>query len=306
MKYRRLGKTNLKVSVIGVGTWQYGGEWGKQFSQQEVDDILNQAKASGINLIDTAECYGDHVSESLIGSYIAGERREDWIIATKFGHHFTENFARDQLWSSSDVIKQLEDSLKALRTDYVDIYQFHSGTDEAFDNDELWTALDKQVQAGKIRHLGTSIGSNDNVHQTAASTKVNSQVIQVVYNRLDRKPEERVFPACEEQDLGVFARVPLASGYLSGKYKPGAQFAENDVRHRHDREQTQRKLEEVENIRTNEVPQGMDMATWALAWCLKHPAVTSVIPGCKSAEQVISNAAAADYLSDEHPQSWKK
>jgi aryl-alcohol dehydrogenase-like predicted oxidoreductase len=305
VKYRRLGKTNLKVSVIGVGTWQYGGEWGKQFSQQEVDDILNQAKASGINLIDTAECYGDHVSESLIGGYISKDRREDWIIATKFGHHFTGNFSRDQLWSAADVVKQLEASLKALRTDYIDIYQFHSGTDDAFDNDELWTTLDKQVQAGKIRHLGTSIGKNDNLHQTAASTKVNSKVIQVVYNRLDRTPEEGVFPSCEEQDLGVLARVPLASGYLSGKYKPGAQFAENDVRNRHDREQTQRKLEEVESIRNNEVPQGMDMATWALSWCLKHPAVTSVIPGCKSPEQVISNAAAAEYLSDLHPQSWK-
>ncbi|PZE20398.1 aldo/keto reductase [Paenibacillus xerothermodurans] len=305
MKYRRLGKTNLKVSVIGIGTWQYGGEWGKQFSQQEVDAILDQAQASGINLIDTAECYGDHVSESLIGNYVARGKREDWVIATKFGHRFTENFSREQLWSASDVIKQLDDSLQALRTDYVDIYQFHSGTDEAFDNDELWTVLQKQVEAGKIRHLGTSIGSNANLHQTAASTKVNSKVIQVVYNRLDRKPEERVLPSCEEQDLGVLARVPLASGYLSGKYKPGAEFGKNDVRHRHDREQTLHKLEEVEKIRKNEVPEGIDMATWALAWCLKHPAVTAVIPGCKSAEQVISNAAAADYVSNEHAQSWK-
>ncbi|MCR8636528.1 aldo/keto reductase [Paenibacillus radicis (ex Xue et al. 2023)] len=306
MKYRRLGTTNLKVSIIGVGTWQFGGEWGKQFLQQEADAILDQAQASGINLIDTAECYGDHVSEALIGNYISRKRREDWVIATKFGHHFNENFSRNQLWSASDVLKQLEDSLKALRTDYIDVYQFHSGSDEAFDNDELWTVLDKQVQAGKIRHLGTSIGSNDNLHQTAASTKVNSQVIQVVYNRLDRKPEERVFPSCQEQDLGVLARVPLASGYLSGKYKPGAVFAENDVRNNHDREQTLRKLEEVSHIRENEVPEGVDMATWALAWCLKHPAVTAVIPGCKSPEQVISNAAAAAYISDLHPQSWKE
>jgi len=195
--------------------------------------------------------------------------------------------------------------LKALQTDYIDLYQFHSGSDEAFDQDELWTLLDKQVQAGKIRHLGTSIGSNDNLHQTAASHKVGSQAIQVVYNRLDRKPEERVFPSCEEQDLGVLARVPLASGYLSGKYKPGAVFGDNDVRQRHDREQTAAKLEEVQRIRENEVPQGVDMATWSLAWCLKHPAVTAVIPGCKSPEQVISNAAAAEYVSDLHKQSWK-
>ncbi|WP_282937140.1 aldo/keto reductase [Paenibacillus sp. RC67] len=305
MKYRRLGKTNLKVSVIGIGTWQFGGEWGKAFTQAEADAILDQAKASGINLIDTAECYGDHTSESLIGSYVSRNRREDWVIATKFGHHFHGHQERTQHWSPQDVLEQLEASLKALQTDYIDLYQFHSGTDEAFDQDELWTLLDKQVQAGKIRHLGTSIGSNDNLHQTAASTKVNSQAIQVVYNRLDRKPEERVFPSCEEQDLGVLARVPLASGYLSGKYKPGAVFPDNDVRNRHDREQTILRLEETARIRENEVPAGMDMATWALAWCLKHPAVTAVIPGCKSPEQVISNAAAAQYVSDLHKQSWK-
>lgn len=305
MKYRRLGKTNLKVSVIGVGTWQFGGEWGKAFTQAEADAILDQAKESGINLIDTAECYGDHTSESLIGNYVARNRREDWVIATKFGHHFHGHQERTQHWSPKEVLEQLEASLKALKTDYIDLYQFHSGNDEAFDQDELWTLLDKQVQAGKIRHLGTSIGSNDNLHQTAASTKVNSQAIQVVYNRLDRKPEERVFPSCEEQDLGVLARVPLASGYLSGKYKPGAVFPDNDVRNRHDREQTILRLEEAARIRENEVPAGMDMATWALAWCLKHPAVTAVIPGCKSPEQVISNAAAAEYVSDQHKQSWK-
>ncbi|TVY05499.1 aldo/keto reductase [Paenibacillus cremeus] len=304
MKYRRLGKTNLKVSVIGVGTWQFGGEWGKPFSQDEADAILDQAQASGINLIDTAECYGDHTSERLIGDYIARRRREDWVIATKFGHHFHSNFTRSEHWTPQDVLGQLDASLKALQTDYIDIYQFHSGPDPMFDQDELWTLLDKQVQAGKIRHLGTSIGSNDNLHQTEASTKVGSQVIQVVYNRLDRKPEERVFPSCEQQDLGVLARVPLASGYLSGKYKPGATFGDNDVRHRHDKEQTLRKLQEVEHIREQEVPAGMDMATWALAWCLKHPAVTAVIPGCKSPEQVISNAAAAAYVGEGHPQNW--
>ncbi|TBL71377.1 aldo/keto reductase [Paenibacillus thalictri] len=306
MKYRILGQTEMKVSVIGVGTWQFGGEWGMQFSQGQVDDILNKSKELGINLIDTAECYGDHLSESLIGNYLARGNRDEWVVATKFGHHFTSNFTRDPLWTAEDVLTQLDASLKALQTDYIDLYQFHSGTDEAFDNDALWTALDKQVQAGKIRHLGTSIGSNDNLHQTESSTRVGSKAIQVVYNRLDRKPEERVFPSCIEQNLGVLARVPLASGYLSGKYKPGATFADNDVRHRHDREQTLEKLKLVEQIRDNEVPAGMDMATWALAWCLKHPAVTAVIPGCKNPEQVEANARAAEFLNDSHPQAWKE
>jgi len=296
MKYRTLGKTGLDVSVIGIGTWQFGGEWGIQFTQDEVDAILDKGQELGINLIDTAECYGDHLSESFIGNYIGRRKREDWVIATKFGHHFHERFTRTDVFNADDVLKQLDASLKALNTDYVDLYQFHSGPDQVFDNDDLWTMLDKQVQAGKVRHLGTSIGSNDNLHQTEQSTKVNSQVIQVVYNRLDRKPEERVFPSCEKQNLGVLARVPLASGYLSGKYKPGAVFDNTDVRHRHDPENTRRKLEEVEEIRRNEVPQGTDMAQWALAWCLKNPIVSAVIPGCKNPAQVESNAAAAQLL----------
>lgn len=305
MKYRRLGKTDMKVSVIGVGTWQFGGEWGKSFAQEEVNRILGRAKEQGINLLDTAECYGDHLSEDLIGGYLAQDRREDWIVATKFGHHFHEKFSRTDVFTPVDVLKQLEASLKALRTEYIDLYQFHSGPDAVFDNDALWTTLDKQVQAGKIRHLGISIGSNKNIHQTSAASRVGASAIQVVYNRLEREPEAEVFPSCQEQDLGVLARVPLASGYLSGKYKPGTTFGNDDVRHRHDPAAVDRKLKEVESIQANEVPAGMDMAKWALAWCLKHDAVTAVIPGCKNEEQVDANAAAAELLSDDHPQAWK-
>ncbi len=117
------------------------------------------------------------------------------------------------------------------------------------------------MQAGKIRHIGTSIGSNDNLHQTEASSHIGSKAIQVVYNRLDRKPEERVFPVCLEQNLGVLVRVPLASGYLSGKYKPGAVFPANDVRNRHNPDDTRKKLETVAKILQTEVPIGTDMAT---------------------------------------------
>ncbi len=305
LKYRRLGRTGLKVSVIGVGTWQFGGEWGQTYTQAEADAVLHRAKEVGINLIDTAECYGDHLSEQLIGGFLKQDRREDWIVATKFGHHFSGLFERDQRWSAEHVRTQLEHSLQALGTDYVDLYQFHSGTDEAFDNDDLWTFLDKAVQAGKIRHLGISIGSNDNLHQTASATRVGASAIQVVYNRIDRVPENRVFPSCIEQDLGVLARVPLASGYLSGKYDTSSTFNATDVRSRHDEQVRRAKLEEVSRIRANEVPEGMYMAQWALAWCLKHDAVTCVIPGCKSAEQVDANAAAARFISDIHPQAWK-
>lgn len=303
MKYRRLGKTELHVSVVGVGTWQFGGEWGMDFTQGEVDQILDKAKELGINLIDTAECYGDHLSEQLIGDYLKRDRREDWIVATKFGHHFHDRFTRTDKYDAADVLHQLDKSLQALQTDYIDLYQFHSGPDEAFDNDDLWTMLDKQVSAGKIRHLGLSIAKNANLHQTSSASQINAKTIQVVYNRLDRKPEEAVFASCQEQDLGVLARVPLASGYLSGKYKPGTVFAGNDVRHRHDPEHVKQLLAQVEEIKRNEVPEGVDMAQWALAWCLNHPAVTTVIPGSKSPAQVEANAKAAELASDQHPQA---
>ncbi|GAA3409700.1 aldo/keto reductase [Paenibacillus hodogayensis] len=308
MHYRRLGKTGLKVSVVGVGTWQFGGAWGKDFTQDEVDAILDQAKEEGINLLDTAECYGHHLSESLIGHYVDRTKsRDQWIIATKFGHNHADRESSVNYWSAGEVLKQLDESLRSLRTDYVDLYQFHSGPDEVFDNDGLWTALDKQVQAGKIRNLGISIGSNDNIHQTGKASEVNAKAIQVVYNRLDQTPEKRVFPSSIEQDLGVLARVPLASGYLSGKYEPGAVFSDNDVRSRHDKERTAARLREVGDIRRTEVPPGVNMAEWALAWCLKHPAVTCVIPGCKSPEQVKANARAAgfDEVNADHPQAWR-
>ncbi|HSR29874.1 MAG TPA: aldo/keto reductase [Anaerolineae bacterium] len=308
MKYRRLGNTALKVSVIGVGTWQFGGEWGKQFSQPEVDQILGRAKELGINLIDSAECYGDHLSESLVGKAIRQDR-DDWVVATKFGHRFIGHLEREDLWSPEEVRKQLEDSLRALRTGRIDLYQFHSGGDDAFDNDALWTMLSKQVDAGKIRHLGISISSRgDNLNQVIKATKVGASTIQVVYNRLDRQPEERVFPSCIEQELGVLARIPLASGFLSGKYRPGTQFtADDDLRSGWDPARVEERLRQAQEIQENEVPAGVPMVPWVLAWCLQHPAVTCVIPGCKSVEQVESNASAAelDLVCDDHPQACK-
>jgi aryl-alcohol dehydrogenase-like predicted oxidoreductase len=308
MRYRRLGKTGLKVSVVGVGTWQFGGEWGKQFTQQQVAQILGRAKELGINLIDTAECYGDHLSESLIGQAIHRDR-DDWILATKFGHRFLGHLQREDLWSPEEVRTQLEDSLRALQVETIDLYQFHSGHDDTFDQDALWTMLDRQVRAGKIRHLGISVSSQiDPRHQATGATAVGASTIQTVYNRLDRRPEEDLFPICVEADLGVLARIPLASGFLSGKYKPGADFsAVDDLRSGWDPARIQERLQQVQEIQKKEVPPGVPMAPWALAWCLQHPAVTCVIPGCKSVEQVESNASAADLdlVHDDHPQAWR-
>jgi aryl-alcohol dehydrogenase-like predicted oxidoreductase len=314
MKYRQLGGTGLRVSVVGLGTWQFSGEWGKRFTLPEVAALLGRAGDVGVNLVDTAECYGDHLAEALLGEAIRGQR-DDWVVATKFGHRFhtdamqaagwSPGSVRTDAWTPGEVVAQLEESLRALRTDYVDVYQFHSCPDEVFDRDDLWQVLHEQVARGKVRHLGVSLGG-ENVHQAGPARERGASVVQVGYNRLDRTAEQGVLPACLDHDLGVLGREPLANGYLTGRYQPGTRITtSDDWRSGHDPAEVQRKLELVEQIRRTEVPEGLPMATWALAWCLHHPAVSSVIVGCKSVEQVEANAAAADLdlVRDDHPRA---
>ncbi|HEV2969084.1 MAG TPA: aldo/keto reductase [Pirellulales bacterium] len=298
MKYRILGTTGLRVSVVGLGTWQLGGEWGHDFSVDEVTQLLAKAHELGINLLDTAECYGDHLSESLIGQALARlGQRDDWVIATKFGHRFHSFMSRTDERDIGHVRQQLDDSLKALRTDRIDLYQFHSVRDSEFFNSELWTFLGEAKKAGKVRHIGNSIAAAlDPTPQAKASREAGVEALQVVFNRLDRRPETTALPIAREQNLGVLARVPLASGYLSGKYKPGTTFAGQNFRATQDPAKVQQMLTEVQQIAASEVPPGMEMAQWALAWCLKNPAVSTVIPGCKSVEQVESNARAAELV----------
>lgn len=304
MIYRTLGRTGLKVSVVGVGTWQFGGEWGRSYIPTDAAAILAAAREEGINLIDTAECYGDHLAEGLIGETLPGARG-DWVIATKWGHHFHKCFERDRCFKPAQLLEQLEASLRALRTDHVDLLQFHSGDDNEFATEGMWEAAAKAKAQGKARFLGNSIGSNSNVKQTDASSSVGVDVIQVIYNRLQREPEAGVFPSCQRQGLGVLARVPLASGFLSGKYKPGHVWAAEDVREVWMKNGRDALLAEVQKIAASEVPAGVPMAAWALAWCLRHPAVTAVIPGCKDADQVRANAAATrlDPSLTQHPQA---
>jgi aryl-alcohol dehydrogenase-like predicted oxidoreductase len=289
MRYRILGKTGLRVSVIGVGTWQFGGEWGRDFSQAEADAILDAAAECDINFIDTAECYGDHLSERLVGDYLVRRDRSRWLVATKFGHHFNSFMNRDDDFSVAGVRRQLEASLQALRVETIDLYQFHSGSDELFQNEKLWTMLAEQKRAGKIRHLGVSILGKGSEGQAREAARFGVEALQVVYNRLDRRPEQIYFPHAQRDNLGILARVPLASGLLSGKYKPGTAFATNDVRATFDAERMKRDLAEVGRLQKEEVPAGVPMSQWALAWCLKNPMVSALIPGCKNPEQVRAN-----------------
>ena len=297
MRYRVLGETGLRLSVIGMGTWQLGGEWGRVFSQADADAILDAAADAGINFIDTAECYGDHTAEKLIGDYLARHDRSRWIVATKFGHHFRAFMDRDDAFGSAEIRGQLEASLRALRIECVDLYQFHSGPDAAFQNGDLWSALLEEKRAGRVRHLGVSILGKGSELQAREARRFGVESLQIVYNRLDRRAEKMYFPSAERDRLGLLARVPLASGLLSGKYRPGASFPANDVRARFDAEKMQRDFAEVERIGKEEVPAGVPMSQWALAWCLRNPLVTAVIPGCKNPAQARANAAAADLVA---------
>jgi aryl-alcohol dehydrogenase-like predicted oxidoreductase len=311
MRYRRLGERGLAVSVIGLGTWQFGGEWGKSFSQAEVDALVGRAGELGVNLVDTAECYGDHVAESLVGRAIAKDR-ERWVVATKFGHRFhaermgegwDPGSVRSDHWAPDEVVGQLEASLRALGTDYVDILQAHGGSDAQVATPGLWEVLQEQVRLGKVRQLGISLDP-DQAERTARAPQLGAKVIQVTYNRLNRVAEEGVLPATVEQRLGVLAREPLANGLLSGKYRPGRWVTDpSDWRAGRDASEVERHLETVARVRDTEVPEGVSLAQWALAWCLRHPAVSAVIAGSRTVEQLESNAAAAELeLGDEtHP-----
>lgn len=298
MRYRVLGSSGLKVSVIGLGTWQFGGEWGRDFSQPEVDAILDQAAELGINLIDTAECYGDHLSERLIGDYLRRHDRSRWIIATKFGHRFHKFMDRTEEFSAAQVRRQLDASLKALGTDVIDLYQFHSAADPACLNEELWAMLAEQRGLGRVRHLGISILQKGSEAQAREARRLGAEALQVVYNRLDRRPESMYFPHAQRDNLGILARVPLASGLLTGKYRAGVTFAKGDWRSTFDAAKTSADLAEVERLAQTEVPKGVPLSQWALAWCLQNPVVSTVIPGCKDPAQVRANAAAADLLRD--------
>ena len=191
---------------------------------------------------------------------------------------------------------QMEASLRALRVDVIDLYQFHSGSDELFQNDQLWTMLAEQKRVGKIQHTGVSILQKGSELQAREAAQYGVETLQVFYNRLDQRPEQIYFPHARRDKLGVIGRVPLASGLLTGKYQPGATFAPNDVRATFNEEKLKRDLAEVERLQKTEVPAGVSMANWAMAWCLQEPLVASVICGCKNPDQVKANARAAELL----------
>jgi aryl-alcohol dehydrogenase-like predicted oxidoreductase len=299
MEYRALGRTGWNISVIGFGAWGIGGDaWGTTNDQTSLD-ALRRAIDLGVNFIDTADVYGNGRSEHLIAQ-VRKERSEQIIVATKAGRrlnpHTAEGYNRQNLTSF------VERSLQNLETDALDLLQLHCPPSEVYDMPEVFGILDDLVQQGKIRFYGVSVERVDEALK--AITYPNVQSVQIIFNMFRFKPADQFFAAAREHKVGILARVPLASGLLTGKFRPETQFAANDHRNynRHgeafDQGETfsgvdyETGLQAVEALRPL-VPQGATMAQFALRWILMFPEVTTAIPGAKNPQQAENNVYAA-------------
>ena len=298
MKNRSLHNTGLNLSMIGLGTEQFSGDLGITYSEKEVSDILMLAEDNGINHLDTAECYGNHLSEKLIGKSLIN--RDRWLIASKFGHKYKGNL-KSAAYDLKSVQTQLNQSLKALNTSYIDIYYFHSGDDEQFNNDKLWTYLNKQVEEGKIRFLGLSF-KHSLVHQNKylqieKANEYNIKIIQTVYSYISQESAENLIPLCRANGLDIIGRMPLAKGLLTGKYKSNKDFSDNDSRlifSEFNEEAFDKIRYELSHVPKEELSQ------WAISWSILSGVVDATVVGCKNKDQLLSNISSVNYFSSNY------
>jgi aryl-alcohol dehydrogenase-like predicted oxidoreductase len=306
MKYRRLGKTDFKVSEVSLGTWQIGGSWGS-VSEQDANRILHAAIDQGINFFDTADVYGDGRSERLIAQAIA-ERSEKIYVATKAGRRLQPHTAEG--YNKENLTGFVERSLVNLQRDVLDLLQLHCPPWEVYYRPEVFSALEDLKRSGKILHYGVSV---EKVEEALKATEFPGvATVQIIFNLFRQRPKELFFPLARQRDVGILVRLPLASGLLSGKISKDTQFAPDDHRqYNRQGEQFDRgetfsgvdfdvALEAVEKIRQT-VPPDVSMADFALRWILQHEEVSCVIPGARKESQVVDNAHAADLpaLSEE-------
>ena len=299
MNYRELGRTGWKVSEISFGAWAIGGAWG------EVDDreslaTLHRAADLGVNFYDTADVYGDGRSERLLAQ-LKRERSEEIIIVTKAGRRLDPHVASG--YNRENLSAFIERSLKNLETGALDLLQLHCPPTDVYYNPELFAALDDFVRQGKIRNYGVSV---ERVEEALSAIEYPGvQTVQIIFNIFRQRPAELFFGEAKKRGVGILARVPLASGLLTGKLTSHSQFEADDHRafNRHgeafDRGETfsgvdyATGLQAVEELRAL-VPEGMTMAQFALRWILMFDAVTCAIPGAKRPSQVEDNARASD------------
>lgn len=298
MQYRDLGRTGIKVSAIGFGAWAIGGTaeasgaplgWGRSNDDDSLAAI-RRARDLGVNFFDTADSYGFGRSESLLGIVLSRHRR-DVIIATKVGVVRTSSGELRKDFSKQHIFLAVDGSLKRLRTDYIDLYQLHNPSIADLRREEIQEAMDKLQDAGKIRYWGVSVTTPDEGIEIINNNW--GYALQVLYNVLNQAPEKDLFPLAKEKGYGIIARVPLASGLLTGKYRQDAVFASDDVRQNF---LTARRLEEATS-RVDEVKSiiggtARNVAEGALRFVLAHDAVSTVIPGARNARQVEANVAA--------------
>ena len=296
MKYRNLGKSGLEVSEVGLGCNNFGRRWGYDRAKTIIDAALDH----GVNFLDTADVYGEGGSETVIGKALRGIR-DEVVIGTKFSGAMGTG-PNSSGGSRKYVIDALDASLKRLQTDYVDLYQMH-GPDHATPIDETLRALDDMVTTGKVRYIGCSNFPAWEIVDAAWSSRTErlSQFVscQPPYNILERGIEAEVLPACRRYGLGILPYYPLASGFLTGKYDPGAAPQEGTRLHYFpqiaERHLTEEKFAVLGRLKDFAGRRGHSTLELAIAWLLANPQVSSVISGASTAEQVEQNVAAAEW-----------
>ena len=298
MHYRKLGNTGITVSEIGFGGWAIGGPadaggtplgWGRTNDDDSLAAI-RRARELGVTFFDTADSYGFGRSESLLG-IVLSRRRQEVVIATKVGVVRDQDGRAGKDFSRTHISHAVDGSLKRLRTDYIDLYQLHNPTLDELRRDDIHEAMDRLQEAGKIRFWGVSITTPEEGLEIVRRGWGYS--LQVLYNVLNQAPADELFPLAKEKGYGIIVRVPLASGLLSGKFRPDTVFSKDDVRQNF---LTPRRLEEV-LPRVDEAKSiiggtARSLAEGALRFTLANDAVSTVIPGAKNVRQVEMNASA--------------
>jgi len=300
MHYRTLGRTGMHVSAISFGAWAIGGAWGP------VDDAasmraLHAAVDAGVNFIDTADVYGDGRSERLIARLHRERPGAPLYVATKAGRRLPSQTVDG--YTRENLVSWVDRSLANLQVDAIDLLQLHCPPSAVFANDDVYGALDDLKRAGKLRHYGVSVERTDEALEAIRHPGV--ECVQIIFNMFRQKPADDLFPAAAAANVGILARVPLASGLLTGKLTPASTFPADDHRtfnrdgKEFDKGETfsgvpyEIGLNAVEQLKPL-VPAGATLAQLALRWILMFDAVTCSIPGARTADQASANAAAAD------------
>lgn len=299
MQYRKLGTSELRVSAVSMGCWAIGGSWGK-VSDEESLATLHAAVDAGINFFDTADVYGDGRSERLVGQLLR-ERSETLYVATKAGRRLSPHNAEG--YNRKNLTDFLDRSLKNLQLERVDLLQLHCPPPLVYSQPEVFGVLSDLKKAGKVREFGVSVETVEEGRKALLQPGLCS--IQIIYNLFRQRPAEELFQLASESGVGILARVPLASGLLTGHLHSGSQFSADDHRHFNRKGEAfdvgetfsgvpyETGLQVVEEIK-DLLPPGITLAQLALRFILQHPAVSCAIPGGRRPAQIIENARAAD------------